>query len=56
MVSQLRLFGEKVERDLELELGVSQVQKRNMERKECEEKEKKRKEARSDQHIKGCVN
>jgi len=29
------------------------VQKRNMERKECEEKEKKRK-VRGDQHIKGC--
>jgi hypothetical protein len=25
-----------------------------MERKECEEKEKKRKEVRGDQHIKGC--
>jgi len=30
------------------------VQKRNGERKECEEKEKKRKEVRRDQHIKGC--
>jgi hypothetical protein len=30
------------------------VQKRNGERKECEEKEKKRKEVRGDQHIKGC--
>ncbi len=30
------------------------MQKRNMERKECEEKEKKRKEVRGDQHIKGC--
>jgi hypothetical protein len=28
------------------------VQKRNAERKECEEKEKKRKEVRGDQHIK----
>jgi len=28
------------------------VQKRNGERKECEEKEKKRKEVREDQHIK----
>jgi len=28
------------------------VQKRNGERKECEEKEKKRKEVRGDQHIK----
>jgi hypothetical protein len=25
-----------------------------MERKECEEKEKKRKEVRGNQHIKGC--
>jgi len=33
-------------------IGVCQVQKRNMERKECEEKEKKRKEVRGDQHIK----
>jgi len=31
------------------------VQKRNGERKECEEKENKRKEVR-DQHIKGCGN
>jgi len=30
------------------------VQKRNEERKECEEKEKKKKEVRGDQHIKGC--
>jgi len=30
------------------------VQKRNEERKECEEKEKKRKEVKGDQHIKGC--
>jgi hypothetical protein len=30
------------------------VKKRNEERKECEEKEKKRKEVRKDQHIKGC--
>jgi hypothetical protein len=30
------------------------VQKRNKERKECEDKEKKRKEVRGDQHIKGC--
>jgi hypothetical protein len=28
------------------------VQKRNGERKECEEKEKKKKEVRGDQHIK----
>jgi hypothetical protein len=28
------------------------VQKRNEERKECEKKEKKRKEVRGDQHIK----
>ncbi len=33
-------------------IGVCQVQKRNGERKECEEKEKKRKEVRGDQHIK----
>jgi len=30
------------------------VQKRNDERKECEKKEKKRKEVRGNQHIKGC--
>ncbi len=30
------------------------MQKRNWERKECEEKEKKRKEVRGNQHIKGC--
>jgi hypothetical protein len=30
------------------------VQKRNGERKECEEKEKKRKEMKGDQHVKGC--
>ncbi len=30
------------------------MQKRNEERKECEEKEKKKKEVRGDQHIKGC--
>jgi len=30
------------------------VQKRNGERKECEEKENKRKEVKGDQHIKGC--
>jgi hypothetical protein len=30
------------------------VQKRNGERKECEKKEKKRKEVKGDQHIKGC--
>jgi hypothetical protein len=30
------------------------VQKRNGERKYCEEKEKKRKEVTGDQHIKGC--
>ncbi len=30
------------------------MQKRNGERKECEKKEKKRKEVRGDQHIKGC--
>jgi hypothetical protein len=54
MVSKLKLFNETVERDLELEslwnyslkvfnsiIGVCQVQKRNRERKECEEKEKK---------------
>ncbi len=29
------------------------MQKRNGEKKECEEKEKKRKEVRGDQHIKG---
>ncbi len=29
------------------------MQKRNEERKKCEEKEKKRKEVRRDQHIKG---
>ncbi len=29
------------------------MQKRNRERKECEEKEKKRKEVKGDQHIKG---
>jgi hypothetical protein len=29
------------------------MQKRNGERKECEEKEKKRKKVRRDQHIKG---
>ncbi len=28
------------------------MQKRNRERKECEEKEKKRKEVKGDQHIK----
>jgi hypothetical protein len=33
-------------------IGVFQVQKRNGEKKECEEKEKKRKEVRGDQHIK----
>jgi len=33
---------------------VCQVQKRNGERKKCEEKEKKRKEVKGDQHIKGC--
>jgi hypothetical protein len=32
------------------------VQKRNKEREKCEEKEKKRKEVRRDQHIKGCGN
>jgi hypothetical protein len=31
------------------------VQKRNGERKECEKKEKKRKEVKGDQHIKGCA-
>jgi hypothetical protein len=30
------------------------MQKRNGERKKCEKKEKKRKEVRRDQHIKGC--
>jgi hypothetical protein len=30
------------------------VQKRNGERNECEEKEKKRKEVRGDQHINDC--
>jgi hypothetical protein len=30
------------------------MQKRNEERKECEEKEKKRKELKGDQYIKGC--
>jgi hypothetical protein len=30
------------------------VQKRNGERKECEEKENKIKEVRGNQHIKGC--
>jgi hypothetical protein len=35
-------------------IGVFQVQKRIEERKECEEKEKKRKELKGDQHIKGC--
>jgi len=30
------------------------VQKKKGERKECEEKKKKRKEVRRDQHIKGC--
>jgi hypothetical protein len=30
------------------------VQKRNKERKKCEEKEEKRKKVRGDQHIKGC--
>jgi hypothetical protein len=29
------------------------MQKRNREKKECEEKEKKRKEVKGDQHIKG---
>jgi len=29
------------------------VQKKNMERKECEEKEKKKKELRGNQHFKG---
>ncbi len=32
-------------------IGFYQVQKRNGERKKCEEKEKKRKEMRGDQHI-----
>jgi hypothetical protein len=35
-------------------IGFFQVQKRNKERKECEEKEKKRKEVEGYQHIKGC--
>jgi hypothetical protein len=35
-------------------IGVCQVQKKIEEKKECEEKEKKRKEVREDQHIKGC--
>jgi hypothetical protein len=35
-------------------MGVCSVQKRNGERKECEEKEKKRKEVRGNQHIRGC--
>jgi hypothetical protein len=30
------------------------VQKKSEERKECEKKEKKRKEVRGNQHIKGC--
>jgi hypothetical protein len=30
------------------------VQKTNEERKDCEEKEKKRKKVRGNQHIKGC--
>jgi hypothetical protein len=30
------------------------VQKKSKERKECEEKEKKRKDARGDQHMKSC--
>ncbi len=30
------------------------MQKKNGERKKCEEKEKKRKEVRGDQHIKCC--
>ncbi len=30
------------------------MQKRKEERKECEKKEKKRKDVRGDQHIKGC--
>jgi len=30
------------------------MQKRNKERKKCEEKKKKRKEVRGYQHIKGC--
>jgi hypothetical protein len=30
------------------------VQKKNEEKKECEEKEKERKEVRGDKHIKGC--
>ncbi len=35
-------------------IGICQVQKWNEERKECEEKEKKRKDVRGDEHIKGC--
>ncbi len=35
-------------------IGVCLVKKRDGERKECEEKEKKRKMLRGDQHIKGC--
>jgi hypothetical protein len=35
-------------------IRVFQAQKRNGEKKECEEKEKKRKELKGDQHIKGC--
>jgi hypothetical protein len=52
MISKLKLFDEKVERDLELEnvssniIGVCQVQKRNEERKEREEKENQIKEVR----------
>jgi hypothetical protein len=43
--------------ELELEsssniVGVFQVQKRNGERKKCEEKENKIKEVKGDQHIK----
>ncbi len=30
------------------------MQKKSKERKECEEKEKKRKDARGDQHMKSC--
>ncbi len=37
-------------------IGICQVQKWNEERKECEEKEKKRKDVRGDEHIKGCGN
>jgi hypothetical protein len=61
------LFGEKVEKDLKVNffknkflkvtsniIGVFQVQKIIEERKKCEEKEKKRKELKGDQHIKGC--